>query len=153
MVYMRTLITAALLVASIAGPARAQTQPTGPSASSTNPTDTSAYPRSARSPCYSSIDPNSPCYSGTEYPSYSAIPLPESSPPAAAESNRQAAAPGADSLNEGQAKARIEAKGYSNISELQKDDRGIWRGQGTMKDGRAVAVILDLEGNVYSEIR
>jgi hypothetical protein len=146
---MRTLITTALLVASMAGPALAQTQPTGPSAYPTSPTDTSAYPRSALSPCYSSTNPTSPCYSGTEYPSYSAITPLESNPQ---ESNPQATAPGADSLNEGQAESRIEAKGYLNISGLQKDDHGIWRGQATMKDGRSVEVILDLEGNIYSKI-
>jgi hypothetical protein len=141
---MGTLLTAAVLVASIVCPALAQTQPTGPSAYPTSPTDTSSYPASALSPCYSSTNPTSPCYTGTEYPSYSAItPL---------ESNPQAAAPGADSLNEDQAESRIEAKGYSNISGLQKDDHGIWRGQATMKDGRSVAVILDLEGNIYSEV-
>jgi hypothetical protein len=141
---MRSLLTAALLVASIAGSALAQTQPTGPSAYPTRPTDNSAYPTSALNPCYSGTNPTSPCYSGTEYPSYSAItPL---------ESNPQAAAPGADSLNEDEAESRIEEKGYSNISGLQKDDHGIWRGQATMKDGRSVEVILDLEGNIYSKI-
>ena len=35
------------------------------------------------------------------------------------------------SLNEDQARSRIEA----NISVMQKDDRGIWRGKATMKDG------------------
>jgi hypothetical protein len=47
---------------------------------------------------------------------------------------------------------KIEAKGYANVSGLQKDDRGIWRGNATMKDGRSVVVIFDLEGNIYSEL-
>jgi len=46
---------------------------------------------------------------------------------------------------------RIESKGYLNVSGLQKDDRGIWRGKATMKEGRSVSVILDLDGNIYSE--
>jgi hypothetical protein len=67
--------------------------------------------------------------------------------------NPKAALQGANSLNEEQAKVRIEAKGYLKISGLRKDDRGIWRGKATMKDGRPVTVILDLEGNIYSEIK
>lgn len=58
--------------------------------------------------------------------------------------------PGAASLNGDQVKLRIEGKGYSNVSGLQKDNHGIWRGKAIMKDGSPVAVILDLEGNIYS---
>jgi hypothetical protein len=64
----------------------------------------------------------------------------------------QAPVRGADIPEEDQAKSRIEAKGYSNVSGLQKDDRGIWRGDATMKDGRSVVVILDLQGNIYSKL-
>jgi hypothetical protein len=142
---MRKLFAAAV-AASIIGPAFAQTQPTRPAAYATFPTITSAFPTAALSPCsrYSSFNPTSSCYTGTPYRSYSAIEsfeLPRTT-------NRQAVA---ESLNEDQVKLRIEGKGYSNISGLQKDDHGIWRGRGTMKDGRSVAVILDLEGNIYSE--
>jgi hypothetical protein len=54
-------------------------------------------------------------------------------------------------LDDEQAKSRIEAKGYLNVSKLQKDAHGIWRGNASLKDGRAVEVVLDLEGNIYSE--
>jgi hypothetical protein len=54
--------------------------------------------------------------------------------------------------DEAQAKSRIEAKGYLNVSGLQKNDRGIWRGHAILKDGRPVTVIIDLEGNIYSEL-
>ena len=54
---------------------------------------------------------------------------------------------GANSFTEAQAKSRIEARGYGNVSTLQKDERGIWRGT-AMKNGRAVAVSLDYQGNV-----
>jgi hypothetical protein len=57
---------------------------------------------------------------------------------------------GADSLDEDQAKLAVEAKGYSNLSGLQKDRHGIWRGNAILKDGRPVAVVLDREGNIYS---
>ena len=57
---------------------------------------------------------------------------------------------GANSFTEGQAKSRIESNGFSNVAELRKDDQGVWRGKAT-KDGRAVAVSLDFQGNVTSQ--
>ena len=55
--------------------------------------------------------------------------------------------PGANSFTEGQAKSRIEARGYTNVSNLQKDDSGVWRGK-AMKGGKSVDVSLDFQGNV-----
>ncbi len=146
----------------------AQTQPTRPSAYPTVPTLPSSFATSPLSPCYPSsrdrqllgdyqslggrrrgyFDPSSPCYSGTIYPSYSAVPpfeFPRSR-------NLKPYLQGANSLGETQAQQRIEGKGYSKVSGLQKDSRGIWRGDATLKDGRRVQVILDLEGNIYSEL-
>jgi hypothetical protein len=57
---------------------------------------------------------------------------------------------GSNSFTEGQAKSRIESNGYSNISELRKDDSGVWRGK-AMKDGRSVGVSLDFQGNVTAQ--
>ncbi len=57
---------------------------------------------------------------------------------------------GANSFTEGQAKARIESLGYSNVTELQKDANGIWRGKG-MKDGKSSSVNLDFQGNVTAQ--
>ena len=54
---------------------------------------------------------------------------------------------GANSFTEGQAKSRIESSGYANVSELRKDDQGVWRGK-AVKDGKAVIVSLDFQGNV-----
>jgi hypothetical protein len=144
---LRTLVLAAV-AASIIGPAFGQTQPTRPSAYATAPTMPSAFATAPINPCYarSSYNPTSPCYSGTAYPSYSAI-EPFEFP---STTNRQAL-PGADSLNQDQAKLRIEAKGYLDVSGLQKDNHGIWRGNATLKNGRSVTVILDLDGNIYSE--
>ena len=163
------------VITGMTGCALAQTQPTRPSAYPTMPTLPSAFATAALNPCYSgssrerysaffndypradfdrgsirrssSFNPTSPCYTGTAFPSYSAI-GPEEVP----NGPIRRTLPGSDSLNEDQAKSRIEAKGYSNLSGLQKDNRGIWRGKATMKDGRSVAVILDLEGNIYSEL-
>ena len=64
--------------------------------------------------------------------------------------NPGAPVPGANSFTEGQAKSRIESNGFSNVTELRKDDQGVWRGK-AMKDGRTVAVSLDFQGNVTSQ--
>src|SRR5689334_350183 len=58
--------------------------------------------------------------------------------------NRQTNMPvaGRNSFTEGEAKSRIENRGFSNVQGLKKDDNGVWRGQAT-KEGRTVAVSLD----------
>jgi hypothetical protein len=61
--------------------------------------------------------------------------------------NPGAPAAGANSFTAGQAKARIESRGYASVSGLAKDRNGIWRGK-AMKDGKAVNVTLDYQGNV-----
>ncbi|RAI57906.1 hypothetical protein [Roseicella frigidaeris] len=63
--------------------------------------------------------------------------------------NRTAASPaaGANSFTEGQAKSRIEAAGFTNVSDLQKDDQGVWRGR-AQRNGQQVSVGLDYQGNV-----
>ena len=163
---MRSII-AALIVASTTPLALAQTQRTPPSAYPTLPTLPSAFATAPLSPCYGrsfgrdfgffgrsygvrrygwSYNPTSPCYSGTPYPTYSALEPREFLTP------RRAGFPGAASLSEEEAKSRIESKGYLEISRLEKDKRGIWRGKANLRDGRSVDVILDLEGNIYSEL-
>jgi hypothetical protein len=57
---------------------------------------------------------------------------------------------GANSFTEGEAKSRIEAKGYANVTELKKDDQGIWRGK-AQQNGRSVTVALDFQGNVFAD--
>jgi hypothetical protein len=63
--------------------------------------------------------------------------------------NRQVNAPvaGANSFTEGEAKSRIEKMGFANVSDLKKDDNGVWRGR-AMKGGQTVDVSLDYQGNV-----
>ena len=156
------ILFSVLVIMSIAVSAFAQTQPTRPSAYATIPTLPSAFPTAPLSPCfprYRNFDgshrfsfgrsleffnPESPCYSGTIYPSYSAV------TPSALPTTPRAESEGSESLNEDQALLRIGAKGYLNISGLEKDKRGIWRGKATLDDGRPVDVTLDLEGNIYS---
>ena len=70
----------------------------------------------------------------------------------AVSTDRDAPAPGpvkgANSFTEDQAKSRIEANGFTNVSRLMKDADGIWRGTG-IRDGQSVAVSLDFKGDVY----
>jgi periplasmic protein CpxP/Spy len=54
---------------------------------------------------------------------------------------------GASSFTEAQVKSRLEAAGYTNVTELRKDEQGIWRGK-AMKDGRQVNVGVDFKGNI-----
>ena len=54
---------------------------------------------------------------------------------------------GANSFTEAQAKARIAAAGYSDVSALTKDKDGVWRGKGS-KSGVTADVSLDYQGNI-----
>jgi hypothetical protein len=70
--------------------------------------------------------------------------------PAGSPESTGAIEPGANSFTEGQARSRIEAQGYQNVSELRKDDQGIWRGR-AMRNGASVTVMLDFKGNVSAQ--
>ena len=61
--------------------------------------------------------------------------------------NPAAPVAGANSFTEGQAKSRLETNGFSNVSGLQKDANGVWRGKAN-KGGKAVDVSVDFQGNV-----
>ena len=57
---------------------------------------------------------------------------------------------GANSFTEGQAKDRAIAHGgLQSVSDLKKDDDGIWRGTGT-QDGKTVQIAVDYKGNVVT---
>ena len=63
------------------------------------------------------------------------------------ENNPAAPVPGANSFTEGQAKSRIEAAGYSDVSGLTKDANGVWTGS-AKKGGQSTTVKVDFQGNV-----
>ncbi len=65
--------------------------------------------------------------------------------------NRQVTAPvgGHNSFTEGEAKSRIEKMGFTSVSNLIKDDNGVWRGK-AMKGSQTVDVSLDYQGNVVT---
>jgi hypothetical protein len=64
--------------------------------------------------------------------------------------NAGAPAAGANSFTEAQAKSRIEKDGFSAVSNLKKDDSGVWRGKAT-KSGKSMDVSLDYQGNVVAK--
>jgi hypothetical protein len=54
---------------------------------------------------------------------------------------------GANSFTKREAKSQIEAKGYTHVAKLKKDESGVWRGM-AMKDGVSSPVSVDYQGNV-----
>lgn len=54
---------------------------------------------------------------------------------------------GENSFTMDQAKRQIEAKGYTKVTNLKKDETGVWRGM-AMKDGNSGPVSVDYQGNV-----
>jgi negative regulator of sigma E activity len=68
---------------------------------------------------------------------------------AVATTNANAPTParGANSFTEGEARRRIEARGYSNVSGLAQDDNGVWRSN-AQKGSQQAQVWLDYKGNI-----
>ncbi|RXG88033.1 MULTISPECIES: hypothetical protein [Bradyrhizobium] len=62
------------------------------------------------------------------------------------QNNSNAPFAGRNSLADGQAKSRIEGAGYSNVSGLQRDNEGVWRGKAD-KAGTKTDVSVDFQGN------
>ena len=77
---------------------------------------------------------------------------PMDSPPIATAPSNDPNAPlaGANSFTENQAKERIEKAGLTQVSDLKKDDQGIWRGS-AMLGGKQTNVALDYRGNVVAK--
>ena len=61
--------------------------------------------------------------------------------------NSEAPVAGRNSFTEGQAKSKIEGAGYTGVSDLKKDDNGVWRGKAS-KGGSSTQVSVDFQGNV-----
>jgi hypothetical protein len=61
--------------------------------------------------------------------------------------NSNAPVAGRNSFTEGQAKSKIEEAGYTSVSQLKKDDNGVWRGKAS-KGGSSTNVSVDFQGNV-----
>lgn len=61
--------------------------------------------------------------------------------------NADQPAHGANSFTRGEARRRLQSRGYSHVAGLRKDHDGVWRGT-AQKDGAPVNVWLDYKGNV-----
>ena len=57
---------------------------------------------------------------------------------------------GKNSFTESEVKKRLEDHGYSQVSDLMKDDQSIWRGK-AMKAGARVTVSVDYQGNITDQ--
>ena len=66
------------------------------------------------------------------------------------ENTSDAPVEGENSFTEDQAKDRLAKAGYSAVSALKLDDKGIWRGTAT-KDGKSTPVALDYQGNTFAQ--
>jgi len=141
----KTFLRLALLGAVAAVPAYAQTSTTAPSSTAPGRTAPGAATNDSTRP-------------GVAVPAVPDTRAGATSPNRTSDSNaaarvddgtRTATTPaeGANSFTEGQAKSRIEAAGFTNVSDLQKDDKGIWRGR-AQHGGQQVSVALDYQGNV-----
>lgn len=63
------------------------------------------------------------------------------------DNNSSQAVNGANSFTKGEAKSQIEAKGYTHVTDLKKDQSGVWRGKAT-KGSQSGPVSVDYQGNV-----
>jgi hypothetical protein len=63
--------------------------------------------------------------------------------------NAPAPVAGRNSFTKGQANSKLQEAGYANITDLKKDNAGVWRGKAS-KGGTATAVSVDFQGNVHS---
>lgn len=79
-------------------------------------------------------------------------PVSAADPPIATSPSTDPSAPlaGANSFTENQAKERMEKAGFTQVTNLKKDDKGIWRGS-AMQGGKQTNVALDYRGNVVAK--
>ena len=91
---------------------------------------------------------NEPADAPVEGPAVSSAEAPMNPAVDTRDTSEQAAlTPGANSFTEGQAKSAIEKAGYGNVTELKKDDNGVWRGKAS-KSGVTSSISVDFQGNV-----
>lgn len=137
---MKQIIPAIVTLGLLGGGAYAQSSTPGTAGTTTAPATTGA------------VVPTTP---GTVPTMSNTTPSTSSTPAAVAttsEPTRTTEAPvaGSNSFTEGQARGRIEERGFAQVTDLKKDDKGIWRGK-AMKDGKSVAVALDYQGNIVGQ--
>ena len=80
---------------------------------------------------------DAPAQSGPQNPAVKSMDQNNSSMPVA----------GANSFTMAQAKSRLMAQGYTQVSNLKKDQDGVWRGT-AVKAGQSGPVSVDYQGNI-----
>lgn len=149
---MKYVIPAAFALSLVAG-GLAQAQTTAPNANGTNP-PTTVSPSSPAVTNPSATNPASTNRSTTGALGVPGTNNPNSNAAVATTgnggSNSTHLASGANSFTQGEARSRIQSKGFSQVNNLKLDNQGIWRGTAT-KDGKSVQVALDYQGNVVAQ--
>ncbi|MGJ4940755.1 hypothetical protein ACQR1W_09300 [Bradyrhizobium sp. HKCCYLS1011] len=150
---------AASVLLAVSGHALAQTTRTPASSTSTISTLPASTSTSPNAPC-DAFNPTSSCYStrASRLPCYSATGADQrcadvSTPSTPAQSSRQTSVAGHTSdraFTEDQAIAKIQARGFSNVSQLKKDYQGRWRGKAD-KDGTTLSVTLAPNGDITTD--
>ena len=121
-------------------PASSSTSPNTP-CSSFNSTSPCYSGGTSRRPCYSAVAPDQPCPTA-------ALPYSQTSPtPSPPVSKTSQSAGAVHAFTQDQATATIEAQGYSSVSDLRRDSKGVWHARAE-KDGQFRNVILDAKGTV-----
>ena len=139
---MRKFLAAAAMLAVVASPVLAQTQPTPTKpVPATPPAVTAPSAAAPAVPNTTTATTPTPTAPGTVLqPNVADTPM---------KAVPGAPLAGANSFTESQAKARLEANGFTNVSGLKKDEGSIWRGT-AMKDGKSVTIALDYQGNIVA---
>jgi protein CpxP len=130
---MKPIVFGIAAAAMLVGVAGAQTTTTNPNTTSTTPVTPNAAGTASTTPM-TKTDDKAAASGNTNQ--------------AVATTNANASEParGANSFTMGEAKSRLEKNGFADVSDLKKDDNGVWRGTGK-KDGSAASVWLDYKGN------
>lgn len=135
----------ALAATLLAGTAMAQvTAPTRPTPGNTAPGATSNAPMTGVSP-NTGVTPDTGVVdrnSGT-----AAAAGDRNQAVATTSANAPQPARGRNSFTQGEARRRLERRGFQQVTGLHKDEGGVWRGT-AMKDGASVPVWLDYKGNI-----
>jgi len=69
---------------------------------------------------------------------------------ATTQADAPAPAKGSNSFTRGEAVRRLRSHGFAHVSDLRKDDGGVWRGVAS-RNGSQVHVWLDYKGNVGTD--
>jgi hypothetical protein len=132
---MKSLVLGVAVAGLVAGVSFAQTPMTTPNTSS-NPNTLPAI----------SATPTSPTAGAAGNKDDKAAAGDNNQAVATTSANASQPAHGANSFTMGEAKSRIEKNGFTDVSDLKKDDNGVWRGS-ARKAGAATGVWLDYKGN------